>query len=78
MLTYKYMKRNAFGKYCRDCTNYLFNLNIERKDYLYYHGQHKCEYCGNLRHIVSGVKKGKHHKIWWGTKPVYVDDGKDK
>ena len=70
MLTNRYMKKNAYGKYCRDCLNYLFNLNVKHSDLLFYHGHHECEYCGNPRHIVSGVKRGKHYKIWFGTKPV--------
>ena len=70
MVTYRHMKKNAFGKYCRDCINYLYNLNMKPSDYLFYHGHHECEYCKRQRHIVSGVKKGKRYKVWFGTKPV--------
>ena len=73
MLTYKYLERTAFGKYCRDCLNYLYDLNIKQEDYIYYHGQHKCEHCGNLRHIVSGIKKGKRLKVWFGAKPEIIN-----
>ena len=78
MLSYKFLEKNAFGKYCRDCINYLFDLDIKQDDFLYYHGHHRCEYCGNLRHIVSGVKKWKRYKVWFGTKPIFIGQEEKK
>ena len=74
MLSYKYLEKNAFGKYCKDCTNYIFGINMRHDDYLFYHGYHKCEYCGNMKHIVSGIKKGRRYKVWFGVKPIIKED----
>ena len=73
MLTYRYLKKNALGKYCKDCMNYLHNIDLKQGDFLYYHGSHQCEQCGRYRHIVYDIKKGKRHKVWFGTKPVPMD-----
>ena len=78
MLSYKYLENNAFGKYCRDCINYLYSLDLKREDCLYYHGFHRCEYCGDLMHIVSGVKKWKRYKVWFGVKLVIVNNEDEK
>ena len=69
MLTYKYLKEHAFVDLCRDCMNEKYSLKLKKRDYLYYHGNRECAGCGECRHIVSSIRKGKRYKVWFGKKP---------
>ena len=70
MLTYRYLKKNSFGKYCMGCFNYLHNLNYKDEELVFLHGNRICDYCGNDHHLVSNIVKGKRYKALFGSKPV--------
>ncbi len=69
MIRYHKLKEEGMGRYCTDCVNELFHLELHHSDCLYTKHVHHCEQCGREKHIVVSVKDSAKHKLMRGREP---------
>lgn len=67
-MKYKTLKRNALGKYCRECINGKYGLRLSRKDCQYWMYPGLCSHCGEVRNIVTDVSFLSRWKLWGRNK----------
>ena len=52
---YKQIKREAFGKMCRECINKTYDITLESAECKYLYYAYQCKNCGEVRTIVEDV-----------------------
>ncbi len=70
MLSYSKFSELALDRYCTDCVNQLFQINLTREDCRYHMYIQKCKNCGRMKHIVTAVKTTARGKVRKGKVPT--------
>lgn len=63
-MNYRRFKKVALGKLCRDCINESYDIQLSRKDCLYWMYPAACKCCGEVKNIVTGIDPLSRWKIW--------------